>query len=59
MLTRIEIDGFKSFEQFSLDVAPFTVIADLSYLFPSVMDIAFPSVIRVQFPGVRASCSLF
>ena len=26
MLTRIEIDGFKSFEQFSLDVAPFTVI---------------------------------
>ena len=26
MLTRIEIDGFKSFEQFSLDVGPFLVI---------------------------------
>jgi predicted ATPase len=27
MLTRIEIDGFKSFEQFTLDLQPFSVIA--------------------------------
>jgi AAA15 family ATPase/GTPase len=26
MLTRIEIDGFKSFENFSLDLSPFVVI---------------------------------
>ena len=26
MLTRIEIDGFKSFERFSMDVGPLTVI---------------------------------
>ena len=27
MITRIEIDGFKSFEEFSLDLEPFTVLA--------------------------------
>jgi predicted ATPase len=27
MITRIEIDGFKSFEKFSLDLGPFTVLA--------------------------------
>jgi len=27
MITKIEIDGFKTFENFSMDFAPFVVIA--------------------------------
>lgn len=30
MLTRIEIDGFKSFTNFSMDFSPLTVIAGLN-----------------------------
>jgi predicted ATPase len=53
MLTRIEIDGFKSFEQFSLDLAPFLVIlgpnaSGKSNLFEALQFLSFAAQLELR-----------
>src|SRR5437899_1640079 len=53
MLTRIEIDGFKSFEEFSLDLTPFLVIlgpnaSGKSNLFDALQLLSYASQIELR-----------
>lgn len=47
MITRIEIDGYKGFEDFSMDFSPFTVIAGVNGVGKSNLFDAFRHILRL------------